>query len=202
MDPHLRGLMLGCADEKDLCARRDSGLCETAGQSLRVPGDRLAGRGHRRTTLCAPSNAAASPARGEFFCFSQIACSSSSFGRSSSTSQSRTPSGVKELKIFLPFIPLWILRSVCIGIASLALADAVDEALFAFSCAAGAGFVVWFVLLAKAVLVGGMRVTLQLSIHAEVTGIACSGLALSAGSFSVLSAVLWIIRSGISSKNS
>jgi hypothetical protein len=110
--------------------------------------------------------------------------------------------GFQDLRMFLPFVPLWILASLCIGIASLALADAIDWALFAFVAAAGSGFVVWVVLLAKAVVVDRMRGTLQLSMHAAITGIVSAGLALSAGSISVLSAVLWIIRVGIPSKNS
>jgi hypothetical protein len=58
------------------------------------------------------------------------------------------------------------------------------------------------VLLLKAVVFDRMRGTLQLSMHAAVTGIVAAGLALSAGAISVLSAVLWIIRFGIPSKNS
>jgi hypothetical protein len=61
---------------------------------------------------------------------------------------------------------------------------------------------VWVILLAKAIFIEGIRGTLQISIHAAVTGIACTALSLSAGSFSVLAAVLWIIRAGIPSKNS
>jgi hypothetical protein len=110
--------------------------------------------------------------------------------------------GFEDLRMFLPFVPLWIMASICIGIASLALADAIDWALFAFVSAAGSGFVVWVVLLVKAIVVEKMKGTLQLSMHAAVSGVVCAGLGLSAGAVSVLSAVLWIIRLGIPSKNS
>jgi hypothetical protein len=108
----------------------------------------------------------------------------------------------QEWKLFVPYIPLWVLASVCIGIASLGLADAVDWALFAFVSAAGSGLVVWIVLFVHAVCVEKMRGTLQLSMHTAVTALICIGLSLSAGSISVVAAVLWIIATGVTSKSS
>jgi hypothetical protein len=109
---------------------------------------------------------------------------------------------IYDWKLVVPYIPLWILGSTCVGIASLGLADAVDWALFSFVSAGGSGFVMWFVLLVNAVFIDQMKGTMQLSMHAAVTGLFCVGLSLSAGCISLLSALFWIVGTGFPSKSS
>jgi hypothetical protein len=104
---------------------------------------------------------------------------------------------LKEWSMFFPSIPMWIIASGCIGIASLGLAEAVDWGLFAFVSAAGSGVVLWVILFFNALLVDQRYGTLQMSMHAATTAILCIALSLSAGSISVISAVLWVLFVGI-----
>jgi hypothetical protein len=108
--------------------------------------------------------------------------------------------GFEEWLLFLPSIPLWFLASACIGIASLGLAEAVDWGIFAFVSAAGAGLVLWVVLLLNALVVEQTHGMMQLSVHVAVTGIVCLGLSFSAGSVSAVAAVLWVVLRGVPAK--
>jgi hypothetical protein len=103
----------------------------------------------------------------------------------------------KEWLMFFPSVPLWVLASACIGIASLAFADAADWGIFAYVSAAGSGLVLWVVLFLDALIVDKRRGTLQLSVHAAAAAIVCLGLAFTAGSVSVVAAVLWIVFTGV-----
>jgi hypothetical protein len=106
----------------------------------------------------------------------------------------------EEWMMLLPSIPLWVLASICIGIASLGLADAIDWGLFAFISAAGSGIILWTILFINSLVMYDHHGTLQLSIHAAATAIVCIGLSLSAGSISVVSAVLWVVFTGVPAK--
>lgn len=105
-----------------------------------------------------------------------------------------------DWKVTIVYFPLWALASTCIGIASLGMADAVDWGIFSFMSVAGSGIVLWLVMLLKATFSGNMSGTLQVSMHAAVTGLLSVGLSLSAGCLSFLAGVIWMTTTGVPSK--
>ena len=108
----------------------------------------------------------------------------------------------RDWTMLVAYMPLWILSSVCVGLASMAMADAVDWAVFAFMSSAGCGVMTWVVTMIYSAMFDGMTGTLQLSMHAAILSLLCIGLSLSGGCISVLAVVVWLIGTGKPSKNS
>ena len=104
--------------------------------------------------------------------------------------------------ILMLYLPLWILASTCVGLASLAMSDALDWAVIAFLSSAGCGLMTWLVTMVKSIVFDGMKGTLQLSIQAAILALVGTGLSLTSGSIGVVAATLWIIGTGKPMKSS
>lgn len=109
---------------------------------------------------------------------------------------------ISNINLIFIYMPIWIFASGIVGISSLAMADPFNWATLAFVSAAGAGVVLWIVSFFKATIAYGMTGSLQISLHMAILSLICIGLSLSAGGVSVIAAAIWIVATGIPSKNS